>query len=455
MAPKGFRLGAFIVEPGTDRVLDPTAGGLRVELEPKTMAVLLALVERCGQVVSSEELIHCVWRDRPMGDNPVYKAVGKLRRALHDDAGEPRYIETIPRKGYRLLVAPEPFAPVPEPEVVADPRPDDASRAAKQVTPNVYRLSRFAMAGLALVVAGVGIASVNRAARPPPEPAKAAVATARSAGAPVADPSLAALPFEARQAYLLARSELQERRLGFARRMRKDAEDLIEAAPSFAPGHALRAIACTFRAAHSRDPAKAPHASPAIDGIDALQCARQSSRLAFQLAPGSAEALSAAGFLAWFDSQQCRAPCDRRRLQDSAQASLEEAVRRDPSLPEAHTWLGMVYQGRGDLVQAAGQAEAALAIDPLNPVATYNANVFLMARGEYAKVRERLVALTRRPDVPPFILGQLVENALAAGDRDDTLHWTRELSRMARGREVAEGTLASLDRVVIANAGLP
>jgi DNA-binding winged helix-turn-helix (wHTH) protein len=118
MTPTGFRLGEFVVEPATDRLLHVDTG-TRTDLEPKTMEVLVVLADHTGEVVSSATLINCVWHGRPMGDNPVYKAVAKLRRALHDDAAAPRYIETIPRKGYRLLVAPSPVA-------VHDPRPRPA-----------------------------------------------------------------------------------------------------------------------------------------------------------------------------------------------------------------------------------------------------------------------------------------------------------------------------------------
>ena len=105
MTPTGFRLGEFVVEPATDRLVHVDTG-TRIDLEPKTMDVLVALAARTDEVVSSSTLIECVWHGRPMGDNAVYKAVAKLRRALRDEATAPRYIETIPCKGYRLLVAP-------------------------------------------------------------------------------------------------------------------------------------------------------------------------------------------------------------------------------------------------------------------------------------------------------------------------------------------------------------
>jgi tetratricopeptide (TPR) repeat protein len=118
----------------------------------------------------------------------------------------------------------------------------------------------------------------------------------------------------------------------------------------------------------------------------------------------------------------------------------------------------MIYEQRGDLVRASRQAEAALALDPLNPVATYNANNFLMARGENAKVRERLLPLTGRPDPPPIVFMQLVENAFASGDRDEALRWTGDLAAhggQSRGTQLFVATaLARLGRIEEARAAL-
>lgn len=69
------------------------------------MAVLQCLVRRPRAVVGTELLIDEVWRGRPMGDNPVYKCIAQLRKALGDDQQAPLYIETIPKKGYRLIAS--------------------------------------------------------------------------------------------------------------------------------------------------------------------------------------------------------------------------------------------------------------------------------------------------------------------------------------------------------------
>ena len=95
-----FRLGKWLVEADANRL----SSGSRVQhLEPKTMAVLLHLCERPGEVVSADALIDSVWGGRPLGDNPVYKSVAKLRRALEDDPNHSQYILTVPKKGYKLI----------------------------------------------------------------------------------------------------------------------------------------------------------------------------------------------------------------------------------------------------------------------------------------------------------------------------------------------------------------
>ena len=100
-----FQLGDWLVEPGLNRL---SKAGTSVQLEPKSMEVLVYLCQRPGEVVSADEIIDAVWQGRPMGDNPVYKAVAKLRRALGDDAAKPNYIATVAKKGYRLLADVQP-----------------------------------------------------------------------------------------------------------------------------------------------------------------------------------------------------------------------------------------------------------------------------------------------------------------------------------------------------------
>jgi len=77
--------------------------GAEVRLEPKVVAVLVFLARHAGKVVSREELEAHAWAGTVVGYDAVAGCIIKLRRALGDDARHPRYIETITKKGYRLI----------------------------------------------------------------------------------------------------------------------------------------------------------------------------------------------------------------------------------------------------------------------------------------------------------------------------------------------------------------
>ena len=86
-----------------------TRDGSRLKLQGKVYQVLLTLLEKPGEVVTREELRFRLWpADTHVNyDANVNTTVNKLRQALGDSTDKPLYIETIPRKGYCLLVQPE------------------------------------------------------------------------------------------------------------------------------------------------------------------------------------------------------------------------------------------------------------------------------------------------------------------------------------------------------------
>ena len=95
-----------------------TKSGSRLKLQGKVYQVLLALVEKQGEVVTREQLRQRLWpADTHVNyDANVNTTVNKLRQALGDSSDQPTYIETVPRKGYCLLVQAEladlPLTPV-------------------------------------------------------------------------------------------------------------------------------------------------------------------------------------------------------------------------------------------------------------------------------------------------------------------------------------------------------
>ncbi len=106
-----IRFGPFQVDQHRQEV---SKNGARLKLQGKVYQVLLALIEKQGEVVTREELRLRLWpADTHVNyDANVNTTLNKLRQALGDSTDKPLYIETIPRKGYCLVVRPE-FADVP------------------------------------------------------------------------------------------------------------------------------------------------------------------------------------------------------------------------------------------------------------------------------------------------------------------------------------------------------
>ena len=102
----GFRLGSWTIRP--DRGVLEGPGGA-VHLEPKLMDLLLCLARRSGEVVSKDEIFQTVWPGQFVAEVGLKRNVSQIRRALGDDAREPRIIRTVPKRGYQLLVEPVPL----------------------------------------------------------------------------------------------------------------------------------------------------------------------------------------------------------------------------------------------------------------------------------------------------------------------------------------------------------
>ena len=96
-----FHLGDFRVEPRLNAV---SRNGTTVRLQPKIMQVLVCLAQHAGEPVSKEELLNSVWTDTFVTDDVLTRAISELRRVFEDDAQEPHVIQTIPKRGYRLVV---------------------------------------------------------------------------------------------------------------------------------------------------------------------------------------------------------------------------------------------------------------------------------------------------------------------------------------------------------------
>ena len=90
----------FLADPETWRL---TRGGQEIHLEPVVLKLLIYLIANRNRLVTRDELMETVWGDTVISESALTKAVARLRKALDDDSGAPRYLETVRSKGYRFV----------------------------------------------------------------------------------------------------------------------------------------------------------------------------------------------------------------------------------------------------------------------------------------------------------------------------------------------------------------
>ncbi|HSZ52868.1 MAG TPA: winged helix-turn-helix domain-containing protein [Caulobacteraceae bacterium] len=130
MAPAGqqrpFAFGDWQVDPSRGLLTD--AGGESVRLEPRLMDLLLLFAGSDGRVLGKDEITAATWGDRAIGDDTLAAAVSRLRRAL-GGIRERRYIETVPKRGYRTVVECPPHGS--DPRAASDGPPEAAALVAQ------------------------------------------------------------------------------------------------------------------------------------------------------------------------------------------------------------------------------------------------------------------------------------------------------------------------------------
>ncbi len=154
--PRKIRFGAFETDP---RAGELRKHGIRIKLQHQPFQVLLLLIANHGEVVTREEIQAKLWPADTFVDFEVglNTAIGRLRGALGDTADSPRYIETLPKRGYRFLLPTEPI------EDTAVPTPPEP------VPPPSLR-ARYVLVAAVLLLLAVGSVAVWRWVRHPPPP---------------------------------------------------------------------------------------------------------------------------------------------------------------------------------------------------------------------------------------------------------------------------------------------
>lgn len=119
-----YRFGTFEADAGSG---DLRRQGLRIKLKAQPFQLLLLLLERSGQVVTREEINRTLWPEGTFVDfdHGVNSAINRIREALGDSAGNPRFIETLARRGYRFIAPVEQIEASPEAARPAPERPQE------------------------------------------------------------------------------------------------------------------------------------------------------------------------------------------------------------------------------------------------------------------------------------------------------------------------------------------
>lgn len=201
--------------------------GTPVKLQPQPAKVLEVLARRAGEVVSREEIQALVWGEDTFldADASLNFCIKQIRRALDDPATSPRYIETIPRRGYRLLVPVEVRSRTPpalEPEPLPLLMPDEPVTSA--VAPPIRPRRRILGVAATLVLVTLGLLVAMQRPTPPGIPETRAASASH-------------IPPEAHERYLRAQ-------YFFGREPEKARAELREAiliSPRFAEAHAMLA----------------------------------------------------------------------------------------------------------------------------------------------------------------------------------------------------------------------
>lgn len=126
------------MQPNRNRISGPDG---HVHLTPRAMEVLICLAEHAGEVVTRDEFSNEVWQPSVVSDHSLTSCISELRGHLGDTAGNRRFIETIPKRGYRLI------GPVTLPD------PDESTQTAPGVTDwaNGCTPAASAMPGIAVL----------------------------------------------------------------------------------------------------------------------------------------------------------------------------------------------------------------------------------------------------------------------------------------------------------------
>ena len=157
-----YQFGSFRLNP-VERVIE--CGGHPLSIAPKTLEVLIVLVENRGHIVEKEDLMRKVWPDTFVEENNLAFHISVLRKLFYENSASPRYIETIPKRGYRFIVDVIQFSGNEACETETIDPPPISGPPAVPVKRRFVRLQTFLIALVTLALLAIVLSRVHRAAK--------------------------------------------------------------------------------------------------------------------------------------------------------------------------------------------------------------------------------------------------------------------------------------------------
>jgi DNA-binding winged helix-turn-helix (wHTH) protein/uncharacterized protein HemY len=337
-APQFVRFATFELNFAT---LELRNNGAKVKIEGQPLRLLAMLLDRPGEVVSREDLQKKLWSgDTHVDfDHGINVAVQRLREALKDSATAPRFIETLPRRGYRFIY------PLLSPP--AEP-PGPKGTAVRHVRLKV-------LAGIAILFLLVALAELRNASSAPE--------TGSGASSPVHTVNVDALAAYGQGLYLVRKGTDED-----AQTASELFQKAVHSDENFAPAYGQLALLLARAGNRVRPSPGAP--PPSFRGPpDRRTVARNYADRALALDAALAEPHAALGWLEMADWHW-----------QSAEEHFRRAIDIDPKLTMARVWYGVYLSLMGRSTEALEQAKCALQADP-------QPNFLLPTAGVYLRLR--------------------------------------------------------------------
>ena len=354
--------------------------GVRIRLPGQPFCILSILLENPGQVITREEMRQRLWSSDTFVDfeHSLNSAIKKLRNALGDSPENSRYVETVPRVGYRFIAPVEQVSATPNVDVSPVAHPSAESVATVEGAGKLAWRILLGVAVVLIAVPGAYFAWSHLPSRPQPQSKVAGEILAsngressRSSSRPLSSPKSA----EARDLYLKGMYFWNKRTVSGFQRAIECFHQATTIDPDYALAYAGLANSYTLLTAYSS-------ASSTLY----MPQARAAALRALELDQGSAEAHTALALIVQNQDWDWQ----------TSEKEFQRAIQLSPDYPTAHHWYAehLMWLGRFD--EALGESERARRLDPLSLIIAADNGAILYFSHQYDRAIEQFRTVLRQ-----------------------------------------------------------